>query len=125
MENKDFIKIEVKKLVEWNEPNGEGCLVSDMVTKEGYKVGYMYRENPDSGRPDSGWRFLAGNESDEYINNPDNCHIMAINTVCNYDPDIIPYINSKIGSAFIRINDTEFEIDNNDKPIFIDKQKKR
>ena len=125
MENKDFIKIEVKKLVEWNEPNGEGCLVSDMVTKEGYKVGYMYRENPDPGRPDSGWRFLAGNESDEYINNPDNCHIMAINTVCNYDPDIIPYINSKIGSTFIRINDKEFEIDNNDKPIFIDKQKKR
>ena len=83
MENKDFLKIEVKKLVEWNEPNGEGCLVSDMVTKEGYKVGYMYRENPDPGRPDSGWRFLAGNESDEYINNPDNCHIMAINTVCN------------------------------------------
>ena len=122
MENKDFIKIEVKKLVEWNEPNGEGCLVSDMVTKEGYKVGYMYRENPDAGNPDSGWRFLAGNESDEYINNPDNCHIMAINTVCNYDPDIIPYINSKIGSAFIRINDKEFEIDNGDKPIFIDKQ---
>ena len=117
MENKDFIKIEVKKLVEWNEPNGEGCLVSDMVTKEGYKVGYMYRENPDAGIPDSGWRFLAGNESDEYINNPDNCHIMAINTVCNYDPDIIPYINSKIGSAFIRINDKEFEIDNGDKPI--------
>lgn len=122
MENKDFIKIEVKKLVEWNEPNGEGCLVSDMVTKEGYKVGYMYRENPDAGIPDSGWRFLAGNESDEYINNPDNCHIMAINTVCNYDPDIIPYINSKIGSALIRINDKEFEIDNGDKPIFIDKQ---
>ena len=122
MENKDFIKIEVKKLVEWNEPNGEGCLVSDMVTKEGYKVGYMYRENPDAGIPDSGWRFLAGNESDEYINNPDNCHIMAINTVCNYDPDIIPYINSKIGSAFIRINDKEFEIDNGDKPIFIVKQ---
>ena len=124
MENKDFIKIEVKKLVEWNEQNGEGCLVSDMVTKEGYKVGYMYRENPDAGNPDSGWRFLAGNESDEYINNPDNCHIMAINTVCNYDPDIIPYINSKIGSAFIRINDKEFEIDNGDKPIFIDKQKR-
>ena len=122
MENKDFIKIEVKKLVEWNEPNGEGCLVSDMVTKEGYKVGYMYRENPDAGIPDSGWRFLAGNESDEYINNPDNCHIMAINTVCNYDPDIIPYISSKIGSALIRINDKEFEIDNGDKPIFIDKQ---
>ena len=122
MNNNEFININIKKLVEWNEPNGEGCLVSDKITQEGYKVGYMYREKPDEGNPDSGWRFLAGNEDDEYINNPSNCHVMAINTVCNYDPDIIPYINSKIGSVFIRINGKEFELDNKDKPIFIDKQ---
>ena len=124
MENNDFINIKIKKLVEWNEPNGEGCLVSDRITKEGYKVGYMYREEPDEGRPDSGWRFLAGNEDDEYMNDSSNCHVMAINTVCNYDPDIIPYIYSKIGSVFIRINDKEFELDKKDKPIFIDKQKR-
>ena len=35
-----FIDIEIKDLIEWNEPNGEGCLVSDKITKEGYKVGY-------------------------------------------------------------------------------------
>ena len=121
--NKDgFIDIEVKDLVKWDEPNGEGCLASDRITKDGFKVGYMYREEPDEGKPDSGWRFMAGNEDDEYINNPDNCHIFAINTICNYDPDIIPYINSEIGSAFIRINEKEFEIDKRDKPIFIDKQ---
>ena len=43
----DFIKIEVEKLVDWNEPNGDGCVVSDKITKEGFKVGYMYREKPD------------------------------------------------------------------------------
>lgn len=58
----DFIKIKVEKLVDWNEPNGDGCVVSDKITKEGFKVGYMYREKPEEGRPDSGWRFLAGNE---------------------------------------------------------------
>ncbi|MBQ9319070.1 MAG: DUF2185 domain-containing protein [Bacilli bacterium] len=120
--NKEFLNIKVEKLIEWNEPNGEGCLVSDRITKDGYKVGYMYREEPDNGRPDSGWRFMAGNETDEYIDNPENVHVFAINTVCNYDPDIIPYLHSEIGSTLIRINSKEFEIDKNDKPIFIDKQ---
>ena len=31
----DFIKIKVESLIDWNEPNGEGCIVSDRITKEG------------------------------------------------------------------------------------------
>ena len=120
----DFIKVEIQKLIEWDEPNGEGCFASDRITKAGFKVGYMYRENPDNGVPDSGWRFLAGNEDDEYMDNPDNHHIFAINTICNYDRDIIPYVNSKIGSAYIRVDSSKFEIDDGSKPIFIDKQNK-
>lgn len=118
----DFINIKVEKLIDWNEPNGEGCIVSDKITKDGFKVGYMYREKPDDNRPDSGWRFMAGNEDDKYINNSSNHHIFSINTICNYDSDIIPYLNSKIGSVYIRINHSNFEIDNGSKPIFIDKQ---
>lgn len=117
-----FIDIKIKKLIEWNEPNGDGCIVSNKITVEGFKVGYMYREKPEDNRPDSGWRFLAGNEDEEYMNNSNNHHIFAINTVCNYDTDIIPYIKSEIGSAYIRINNSEFEIDDGSKPIFIDKQ---
>lgn len=121
--NKDeFIKIKIQNLIDWNEPNGEGCMVSDKITKEGYKVGYMYREQPDENRPDSGWRFMAGNENDEYINNPNNCHIFAINTVCNYDRDIIPYLHSDIGSTYIRVNNNKFEIDDGTKAIIIEKQ---
>ena len=117
-----YIKIKVKELIKWNEPNGEGCLVSDKITKEGYKIGYMYREKPDDGRPDSGWRFMAGNESDEYNNNPDNTHVFAVNTICNYDPDIVPYIHSPIGSVYIRIDENNFELDDRSKPIYITKQ---
>ena len=118
----DFIKIKVEKLIDWNEPNGEGCMVSDKITKEGFKVGYMYREEPAVGNPDSGWRFMAGNEDDEYMANPGNHHIFAINTICNYDRDIIPYLHSATGSAYIRVDDHRFEIDDGEKPIFIDKQ---
>ena len=118
----DFIKIEIEELIEWNEPNGEGCFVSDKITKEGFKVGYMYREQPDQGIPDSGWRFMAGDEDDKYMNNPDNVHIFALNTVCNYDRDIISYLKSEVGSTYIRTGKNKFEIDDGTKAIFIDKQ---
>ena len=124
MNEKDFIKIEVKGLIEWNEPNGEGCIVSDKITKEGFKVGYMYREEPSTDVPDSGWRFMAGNEDDEYMSNVDNHHIFAINTICNYDPDLIPYLHSKIGSTYIRVDSKRFELDDRTKSIFIDKQER-
>lgn len=120
----EFIKIKVEKLIEWNEPNGEGCIVSDKITKEGFKVGYMYREQPSDDKPDSGWRFMAGNEDNEYMNNSNNHHIFAINTICNYDRNIIPYLKSKIGSAYIRVNSNKFEIDDGSKPIFAEKQER-
>jgi hypothetical protein len=34
-----------------------GCMATDKLTVEGMKVGYMYREEPDS-EFDSGWRFF-------------------------------------------------------------------
>ena len=120
----EFIKIKVENLIDWKEPNGEECIVSDKITKEGFKVGYMYREKPDDNRPDSGWRFMAGNEDDEYMNNSNNHHIFAINTICNYDPDIIPYLKSEIGSTYIRVDNSKFEIDDGSKSIFVDKQNK-
>ena len=122
MDKKGFIKIEIKNLINWKGGNGEGCLVSNKITKEGWKVGYMYREEPDEGVPDSGWRFMQGEESDEYNSNPANTNVFAINTICNYDPDIIPYLNSPIGTALIRISEHEFEFDKGDKPIYIIKQ---
>lgn len=118
----DYIKVKVEKLIDWNEPNGEGCIVSDKITKEGFKVGYMYREQPVDGKPDSGWRFMAGNEDEKYMNNPNNHHIFAINTICNYDKDIIPYLHSNIGSSYIRVDSNKFEIDDRSKAIFIEKQ---
>ena len=120
----EFIKIKVEKLIEWNEPNGEGCIVSDKITKEGFKVGYMYREQPSNDKPDSGWRFMAGNEDNEYMNNSNHHHIFAINTICNYDRNIIPYLKSKIGSVYIRVNSNKFEIDDGLKPIFVEKQER-
>lgn len=117
-----FIDIEVKPLIKWDKPNGEGCIASDKITKEGWKVGYMYREEPNPNNPDSGWRFLKGDENEEYMNNPANHHVFAINTICNYDPDILPYLDAPIGTAYIRISEHEFREDNGEAPIYFAKQ---
>ena len=123
-DEKGFIKIEVKNLIDWKEANGEACLASNKITKEGWKVGYMYREKPDEGRPDSGWRFMKGDETEEYNNEASNINVFSINTICNYDPDIIKYLNSPIGTVLIRVSEHEFEIDNKNKQIYFAKQEK-
>ena len=78
-----------------------GCYATDMITVKGHKVGYMYREEPDFD-VDSGWRFLAGVESQKYLEKPDNLAIYDVNTIANDDPEIIPFLQAPIGSAFER-----------------------
>lgn len=118
----DFLKISVKPLIDWNEPNGEGCIASDMITKEGWKVGYMFRDEPLENQPDSGWHFFKGDESDEYSNNVSNFHVFALNTICNYDPEIIPYLKCPVGTHLIRTTGGKFIEDDGSMEIHFEKQ---
>lgn len=82
--------------------NGRGgCLATDRVVVDGQRIGYMYRELPDSSI-DSGWRFFAGDESNDYVNDPQNLGIYDVNTIANYDPLIIPLLSEPVGSVFAR-----------------------
>ena len=77
------------------------CLSSDRITVDGKPVGFIYREEPDS-RHDSGWRFLAGDEDDDYMSDAANFELYDVNTIANYDTDVIPLLDAPAGSAFIR-----------------------
>lgn len=91
-----------------------GCFASDKITVDGQKIGHAYRETPDENFPnDSGWRFLAGNESEEYLNNPDNFDVFEINTICNYDKGILSILDGKVGESYTRDGDT-FRLDSQD-----------
>ena len=79
----------------------EGCIASDRIMVEGRKVGYMYREDADR-KEDSGWRFSAGDENEEYMSNAENAGVYTLNAVANIDSDIIPFLNSPVGSGFLR-----------------------
>ncbi|MEO5714913.1 MAG: DUF2185 domain-containing protein [Luteolibacter sp.] len=93
---------QIKELI----PNMGGCFATDRITVDGEKVGYMYREEPDKDI-DSGWRFFSGDESQDYVDDPDNTSIYAVNTICNYDPAIIPFLGAPVGSSFGRVAGTD------------------
>ena len=87
-------------------PNMGGCFASDRIVVDGLKVGYMYRELPDKDVL-SGWTFMAGDESQEYADDPDHWAIYDVNTICNYDPAIIPYHGEVYGTALGRVAGTD------------------
>lgn len=106
MEKEFKLKAEqIKEILEWN--GADGCIATDKITVEGSKVGYMYREEPSNGY-DSGWRFFEGSESDEYLDDANNSAVYKLNTICNYDTEIIPFLNAPYGTAYGRNEKGEF-----------------
>ena len=98
---------DVKDLLpDWE--GADGCIATNRITVEGCKVGYCYREKPDGGW-DSGWRFTAGDESEAYMDDPNNAGIYKLNTICNDDPDIIPLLNTPAPCAFERDENGVFQ----------------
>ncbi len=90
----------------WEGPNG--CLATDHITVLGKQVGWCYRERPDGQYPDSGWRFFSGEEDEAYINDIGHTGVYDLNTICNYDPDIIPLLSAPFGAAYARGEDGKF-----------------
>ena len=98
---------DVKDLLpDWE--GADGCIATNRITVEGCKVGYCYREKPDGGW-DSGWRFTAGDESEAYMDDPNNAGIYKLNTICNDDPDIISLLNTPAPCAFERDENGVFQ----------------
>ena len=93
-------------LPDWEGPNG--CFVTDRIAVDGCPVGWCYREQPTEGRPDSGWRFFSGEEDNDYVNDIDHTDVYDLNTICNYDPDILPLLTAPVGTAYMRGPDGKF-----------------
>jgi len=74
------------------------CFVSSRILDDGEKVGYFYREEPDSD-DDSGWRFVAGDESEEYMDNPDNIHIVSLGALLRADDSVVDFLELPVGTC--------------------------
>ena len=76
------------------------CYVSGAILLEGRLTGYMLKELP-AFPEDSGWRFFAGGETAEILRAPGS-GFLPINTMCNYDRDILPLLDGPVGAAYVR-----------------------
>lgn len=86
------------------------AFVSRRILDDGWKVGYMRREDPDR-EQDSGWQFYSGDEDDDYLENADNCVLCPVYAVANIDCAIVKYIDEPVGARLIRKSPEEFEDD--------------
>lgn len=62
-------------------------------------VGYCYRESSEI-KIDSGWRFLYGDEDEEYLDNPDNTITRDISDILEWKPELKDIISERRGSEF-------------------------
>ncbi|MDR0983559.1 MAG: DUF2185 domain-containing protein [Ruminococcus sp.] len=93
-------------------PKDNLCIVSNEVSQQNKKIGWMFREKTEIPN-DSGWRIFSGDEDNEYIDNPDNLHTFELNILCNYDTDIVEILGSPVGTAYHRDENGRFELDSN------------
>ena len=47
----------------------------------------------------------------EYIDDIEHTQVFALNTVCNYDPEIIPFLDEPVGTVIVRNREGKLEIE--------------
>ena len=75
------------------------CYVTKRIMDEEAKVGYLYREAPDD-HDDSGWRFTANDESDEYMDDSKNIAYVSVGAVLSKDDSFVHLLDAPEGSSF-------------------------
>lgn len=99
---------EIKLLIEDNHFG----FATDKIMVEGNRVGYMVRSKLAEEHPeDSGWVFYEGSEDAAYCEDSGHFGLYELNTVANYDPDIIPLLDAPFDTAFFRGEDGKFYVD--------------
>lgn len=83
------------------------CFVTNNVLYEGKPVGFLYREEPDN-ENDSGWRFTAGDETDEYMRDTDNFSFVSLGAVLREDDSFVNLLDRETGVEFVRDNEGNF-----------------
>ena len=108
LKNREYYEPSIRR----KEILGRLCVVSKKVTRDGWKVGFMMREEPNDDQ-DSGWQFYAGDEDNDYLDDYKNIDLCMVNSIAGIDPAVMKYIDNPVGSRFVRVSSEEFEEDKN------------
>ncbi len=87
------------------------CMATAKILDEHNRVNYFFKREPEENVPnDSGWRFYSGNESDEYLKQPNCFRIVTLGEICKIEKDIIINLSkSSVGMAYKRDIHGNFE----------------
>lgn len=80
-------------------PPGKTCRISDAILVQGKPLRRFYRIMPEH-FTDSGWRFIATTESDEYLARSELFGVYDLNIAANYCPEVIGFFEAPPYSAY-------------------------
>ena len=81
------------------------CFVTARVLYDGQRAAYLYREDPEQ-ENDSGWRIMAGDEDDAYMDDEDHVFYVSLGAVLNKDDAFVQLLDAPVGSVFERSSET-------------------
>lgn len=84
------------------------CFVTEQVLNGSYPVGWCYREDPQFPE-DSGWRFLAGHETSEYLSDLSNLKCVSLTVMYYLNNEILSFLEVPSGTTVIRRADGSFD----------------
>lgn len=91
------------------------CWVTQAILYENAPINYICRDEPlkqkdDDEYPDSGWCFYSGDETDEYMSDVENLHVVSLGAVLQIDDSFIDVLDSDVGTAFARDAEGVFQL---------------
>jgi hypothetical protein len=82
----------------------EYCFVTTRILHDEQPVGALYREHPSDDETElenfSGWNIMAGDEDEDYLDDPDNWHYVSLGLVLNIDDRFIDVLDAPFDSEF-------------------------
>ena len=92
--------------------NAGGVIITKSIYEGTSMLKWIFREesvNPS----DNGWQAIGDNDTQEYLNNPENSIVVDFNTLANIEPAVLAVYDMPVGT------DLEFCLDNTGR-YFID-----
>ncbi|MFP7486301.1 DUF2185 domain-containing protein [Priestia filamentosa] len=84
--------------------------ISEDVFKK-REFNFMLRDTPND-EEDSGWSILSGYEDGNFLNDPENFHIVSLGVILNIDDSILEFIQKPSLCAYERNDEGEFQLIN-------------
>jgi hypothetical protein len=83
----------------WNETEVKKYAFVSKRALEADHIGYCYRDEPET-NIDSGWRFLYGDEDEEYLDNPTHIETVYPEDMLSVNPALDTILSASAGLEF-------------------------